>query len=1133
MRNIKELIEYLASKDIRLREENGKLKYNAPVGALNENILAEIKENKTELLNYFKVKQTDIIKPYLNKKYVPLSFSQNRLWFLDKLEENSFAYNLPFPVKIEGKLNIDALKTALRYILNRHEILRTTFPVKDGIPYQKINGMDENFFPFITALGNTEQERWEWIKNKIMELTRKPFNLAEGPLYNLQLFYINENTFVLFMMFHHVILDGWSIDIMLKEIGKCYQAIASGNEIKLPNLDIQYSDFSIWHNEWMNSPQAETQINFWEKELDNAPVLLQMPLVNPRPAIQTLNGATESFIIENELYSEIKILASENGCSLFMVLYAAFCVLLYRYSHQEDIIIGTTIANRNRAEIEPLLGLFANTILLRSDLSGNPTFTNYLKKIKEKTLEVYANQDIPFEKIVEEIKPERSLSHTPLFQILFELQYIFSDAESHKGFKMTAIEAENITAKFDMNFLLLVKDGILVGEFEYNSDLFDKRYILRMIGHYKQILKCISCDINTNIDSIDYITKEEKETINKWNNTTELFPLDKTFDELFLKSVKKYSNKVAAVEDGIQITYSELNKRAEILAAELIKYGAGPEKVVAIYFERGIKFLISFLAVFKSGAAYLPLDIYHPAARLKQIIEQSEPVIIITENKFAGILTETESAVYIKRVFVDNLMEWEMSDMTPIKPDITPDNLAYIIFTSGSTGKPKGVMVLQKGMVNHLYSKIRDLNITGDDYIAQNASQCFDISVWQYLAALLVGGKIEIFPDEITHDAEKLLAKVENNGITILEVVPSFMSVMIEMIESKSDYVFNKLRWLVPTGEALPPALAIKWLQNFPVIPLINAYGPTECSDDVTHYPIHSVKDINISSVPIGKPIGNTRILILDKNKQQAAIGITGELYVAGICVGRGYINDKEKTEIAFVENPFAPGEIIYKSGDMARYLPDGNIEFLGRIDSQVKVRGFRIELGEIETELRKHDKIKEAVVIVSKNGKELIGYIVPENNKTALEDDIKEYLRNKLPEYMVPSYLVIINKLPLTSNGKINRKELPEPEINYIIEKLDLPETETEIIITDIWKELLRLEAIGINQNFFEIGGHSLLATRLVTKLRDKYLIEIALKIIFEKTTIKSLSEYVDTLLWLRQSQNTDELDDTENITI
>ncbi len=1136
MRNVEELVRYLISKDIKLWNENGKLKYNAPKGIIDEKLLEEIKLNKLELLDYLEINKEEKIEAIFDKKFVDLSFSQSRLWFLDRLEEDSYAYNLPSAVKIEGELNVAALEEALAYILDRHEILRTTFPENNGIPYQKVNPKGKNFFLCVDAIGNDETEKWEYVTKKIDEQVKNPFDLSVGPLYNLQLFKINSTCAVLFMMFHHAILDGWSIEILLKEIKACYLLAVEGTEIKLPRLEIQYSDYSIWHNKWMNSPQAKQQIEFWKEELSNAPDLLQMPLVKPRPAIQTLNGATELFKIDNNLFLKIQKIAADNNCSLFMVMYAVFSVLLYRYSHQEDIIIGTTIANRNRPEIESLLGLFANTILLRADLTGNPTFYNYLMKVKEKTLEVYSNQDIPFEKVVEEVKPERSLSYTPLFQVLFELQYINDEIKEYKDIKMSSIEQKNNSAKFDMNFLLLVKSGELIGELEYNTDLFDRAYILRMIGHFTELLKSISANIDETIDRINYIPVEEKLIIEKWNSTDVNFPTDKIFDELFAANVQKFPYKIAAIENEVTITYKELDKRATQLAAELIKMGARNEKIIAILAERGINFLISILAVFKSGSAYLPLDIYHPASRLSQIIEQSEPILIISEHKFDEVLDDVSKITkqnIPKTIYLDGLLDKELENIIIDKPTTNSESFAYVIFTSGSTGRPKGAIVKQKGMVNHLYSKIKDLNISEDDIIAQNASQCFDISVWQYLAALLVGGTIEIFKDEIAHDAERLLKNVEKKGVTILEIVPSFMSVMIEMIEVKKECDFTKLRWLVPTGEALPPSLAFKWLQYFPAVPLINAYGPTECSDDVTHYPIYSIEDINEYNVPIGKPIGNTKILILDKNKQQVAIGIPGELYVSGVCVGGGYINDKEKTEEAFVESPFNNEEKIYKSGDLARFLPDGNIEFLGRIDSQVKVRGFRIELGEIETELRRYDGIKEAVAILSKEQKEIIGYIVADNNINTNVDEIKGFLRNKLPEYMVPSYIIFLDKLPLTPNGKIDRKALPNSDIRKNETILDLPITETEIKVLDIWKNLLNIKEAGIEQNFFEIGGHSLLATRLVTKLRDTFLVEIALKTIFEKPTIKELSAYIDTLVWLRDSQKSTQTDEMENITI
>ena len=1138
MRSFEEVIDFLVEKEINLRVEDGRLKYNAPSGVMNNEILEVLKEYKAPLLDYLKNNNSDRITKYPKMDYPPLSYAQSRLWFLDKLEEASFAYNLPFPVRIEGNLNDKALEESLKYVLNRHCILRTSFPENEGKPFQKVNEIGNHIIDEVDAVGNSINEKEEWTRDFITEQVRMPFDLSQGPLYNLKLIRLDDNLNVLLMIFHHIVLDGWGIDLMLNEIGICYQAFSGGKELNLPELDIQYVDYSIWHNEWMNSNQAESQLNYWKEELSQAPSLLQLPLVKPRPAVQTLNGATECFEVDSQLLNSLKELARINECSLFMVLFAAFNVLLYRYSHQDDILIGTTIANRNRAETEDLIGLFANTIVLRSDLSGDPTFSEFLLQVKTKALTAYANQDIPFEKVVEEVKPERSLSHTPLFQILFELQDISSKGNNYfSGLKMTSMEPENISAKFDMNLLFLISNEKLLGNLEYNCDLFDKEYIQRFVAHYINLLKTIVGNPQIRIDELQYISKEELEQVNRWNNTHENFPLHASYDELFVGIVRKYPDKIAAVEGEINLTYDELNKRAELLASELQANGAGPERVVAILADRSARFLVSILAVFKCGAAYLPLDTRHPTNRHIKILDQAKPLIIITESRY---LEKTDAAIKglqknsIMKVVTDDILNRDLQGTFPISnPDVTPDNLSYIIFTSGSTGTPKGAMVIQKGMINHLYSKIRDLDINENDCIAQNASQCFDISVWQFLAALLVGGKVEIFPDDIAHDAEALIKQVDRNGITILEVVPSFMAVMTDMLEARSGYKFAQLRWLVPTGEALPPELALKWLDYFPNVPLINAYGPTECSDDVTHYPIYEKSDVHESSVPIGKPIANTRIIILDKNKRLVPIGVTGELYVAGDCVGRGYINDEVKTRSAFVENPFRKGETIYKSGDLARYLPDGNIEFLGRIDTQVKVRGFRIELGEIETELRKFDKIKSAVAIISKSGKDILAYVTIETPGMTDEKEIKEYLLNKLPEYMIPAQVLILDEFPLTPNGKINRKELPEPEIKIGNGSLALPETATEKAVSKIWQELMQIGIVGNDQNFFDIGGHSLLATRLVTRLRDSFSVEIPLKTIFEKPTVKQLAEHIDNLNWLKSSSSAVDDNETEDIII
>jgi len=1133
MRSFDELIKYFLDNDIKLRIEDEKLKYNAPAGSITPGILAEMKYYKNNLIEYISSGNHDEIVPYTGEGPVPLSFAHYRLWFLNKLEGDNHAYNLPFPVKLEGDLNTVVLLNAVKEVLLRHTILRTSFPESDGNPFQKVNDISDKSFGMFTAGGNSAEAKWLWINSFIADKVKVSFNLEKGPLFSIDIIHVDANTNVLVMVFHHLLLDGWSINIVLDEIEKYYDLLINGKNI-LPAPHLQYSDYTIWHNKWLESAGAKKQLDYWKNELMNLPGILQMPFTSSRPAVQTLNGATTIFEIDEITYNGLKKIASANDASLFMVLYAAFSVLLYRYTGTKDIILGTTIANRNRSELEELVGLLANTIAIRTNLSGNPSFIEYLGTVKKKMLSAYENQDIPFEKVVEEVNPKRSLSFTPVFQILFELQEIQKTKASMPGIKVTPIEPENTASKYDINLLMLLRDGILTGNFEYNTDLFSEDSVNRIINHFRQILYSIVQNPDTKIGHLNYITEKEKSALLAWNSNKQEFPVNESYYNLFSVTAEKYYSHIAAAENSNQVTYSELKQKADLLSSVLLNNGIKNGDVVAVLHERGINYLVSILAVLKCGAAFLPLNPRHPLQRHIQILNQAKPSALISEKSFAGTINELLGADGIHGLPViypeDKSNSGSGKNSYPL-PNISPDDSAYVIFTSGSTGSPKGAIVKQEGMINHLYAKIKDLEITENDIVAQNASQCFDISVWQYLAPLLKGACVEIISDEMVLDAAQFINKLNKQGITILEVVPSFMSVLLETMKSHNISLLGKLRWLIPTGEALPPELAKEWLTRFPGIPLMNAYGPTECSDDVTHYKMFSIDDVKFPNVPVGMPIPNVNIYILDENLTPAAPGVIGEIFVGGICVGKGYLNDSEKTKAAFINIPFNQNRILYRTGDIGRFLPDGSIEFCGRKDMQVKIRGFRIEPGEIEAVLSSLNEIKEAVVIPAKDGNELWAYVVPAGSETLVPENIKALLKEQLPDYMIPAFIIQLDKIPLTANGKTDFSSLPVPAFDS--KTTSLPQTETEKRLSEIWIGLLNIQNIGMDDDFFELGGHSLLAMRVLTKIKEVFNLEISLKSIFEKPSLHMLSQHIDTLLWLRESQVVSNTDDTESFTL
>jgi len=830
------------------------------------------------------------ITPVSRTGALPLSYAQQGLWFFDQWEPNNPLYNIPFTLRLQGRLqrwSLVALERSLNEIVRRHEALRTTFVTVEGHPVQVISPLLTLALPLVNLETLEERERAAEMGRRMQQETACAFDLAKGPLIRATLFQLSAEEHVLLLLLHHIVIDGWSTGILFQELATLYAAYVLEKDSPLPELPLQYVDFAVWQREWLEGrlkakpatgtqnitpAPMELQLSYWKQRLAGAPPVLELPTDRPRPTYQSVHGAHHLFILPHALLKAVRELSRQANSTLFMTLLTAFQVLLFRYTRQEDIIVGSPIANRTRAEFEGLIGCFFNTLALRSDLSGNPSFYDLLQRVREVALGAYAHQDVPFEKVLkalEALQPERSMSHAPIFQVMFVLQNLPSAQLDLPGLTLSSLAITNPIGRSDLIFVLWEESEGLGGRLEYNTDLFDASTIERMVEHYKQLLQSIVVHPESRIANLPLLTKvEQRQLLVEWNDTQAVYPQGLkglSLHELIEKQGESTPNAVAVVCEESRLTYHELNLRSNQLARHLRIQGVGPDVLVALLAERGSALLTSILAVWKAGGAYLPLDPQHPASRLRQVLERSGTRLAIATADFAEMLAQAVAEMPQEQrpqiLLYENLLQQELQEQAPVPTvQLRPQHLAYVIYTSGSTGIPKGVMIEQRGMLNHLYAKIVDLRLTAADIVAQTASQCFDISVWQMWAALLIGGQVHILPDTVSHNPLLLLNQVEQQGITILETVPSMLQAMLEGIaltEAERPSL-AQLRWLIPTGEALPPDLCTRWLQLYPRIPLLNAYGPTECSDDVTHYPIRHPLAETMVYTPIGRPVGNS-----------------------------------------------------------------------------------------------------------------------------------------------------------------------------------------------------------------------------------------------------------------------------------
>ncbi|WP_237747838.1 non-ribosomal peptide synthetase [Planktothrix mougeotii] len=1057
------------------------------------------------------------ILPRTKDTELPLSFAQQRLWFLDQLQPNSALYNIPMVLRLQGNLNQGALEQSLWSICDRHEVLRTNFVTINGQPTQVIQTSNQQSAVSSISCSLSVVELQHLSLNEQEERTQQlrqtqatqPFDLAQESLIRATLVVLSETEHLLLVCMHHIISDGWSIEVFIHELTTLYNAYAQNQPANLAPLPIQYADFALWQRQWLQGDVLQSQLNYWQNQLADAPALLSLPTDRPRPAVQSFVGAYQEFSLSPELSQALTELSRKQGVTLFMTLLAAFDALLYRYTGSSDILVGTPIANRNRGEIEGLIGFFVNTLVLRTDLADNPSFSQLLTRVREVAMDAYAHQDLPFEMLVEALQPERDLSHTPLFQVAFVLQNTPRSEIEMTGLKVTDLPLENTTAKFDLTLAMVHTDNALKGVWEYNTDLFDSGTIERLAGHFVNLLAGIVANPQAQISQLPLLTEvEQQQLLIEWNNTQVDYPQIKCIHTLFEEQAERTPDAIAVVFENQQLTYAELNGRANQLAHYLQKLGVKSDTLVGICVERSLEMIVGLLGILKAGGAYLPLDPEYPQERLSFMLEDSQVEVLLTQNKLVKLLAQNQEYI----VCLDG--DWQnisQANENNLNITITPNNLAYVIYTSGSTGQPKGVYCNHLGVVN-LYTDFQTKKpLSVGDRCSLWTSLNFDVSVYEVFSALLSGATLHITPEFIRSDAFKFINWLYSEQISSAYIPPFMLNNFSDCLEQAVNHI--SLRRLLVGVEPINEKLLISISQRIPGLQIINGYGPTETTICSTLYSIKT-ETISNGNTPIGKPLQNTKIYLLDKQMQPVPIGVQGELHIGGAGLARGYLNRPQLNAEKFIPNPFdkAKGSKLYKTGDLARYLPDGNIEYLGRIDNQVKIRGFRIELGEIEAVIGQNEDVQSACVIAredSPGDKRLVAYLVPQPEIILTINEIRQFLKAKLPDYMVPNAFVILEALPLTPNGKIDRRALPAPDLQGKGEYI-APRNPIEEKIAQIWAEVLKLERVSIEDNFFELGGHSLLATQVISRCQEAFEIALPLRYLFESPTIAQLSAVI-----------------------
>ncbi len=1074
--------------------------------------IEHLSSNKRSLLDKYLAKEqpdTRIARRTISGP-VPLSFSQQRLWFLDRLIPDSPLYNVFNLLRFTFPVNTEVLQKSLHEIARRHESLRTHFTTIDGQPMQMVEPVSYIYVPIIDIRGMPEADRQTELQRLTNEEAQKPFDLMQGPLLRVTLIRIADQDYVFTIAMHHIITDGWSMNIFFKELSTLYEAYSRGLPSPLPELPIQFPDFALWQRHWLQGKILEEQLTYWGNKLSDINPM-ELPTDFPRSSVQTFRGAAKAFKFPGELYQVIRRVCQEHSCTMFMALLAVFKIMVFRLTGQHDIAVGSPISGRNRTEIEGLIGFFVNVVVMRTQLSGEESFHQVLKMVKTTALEAYSHQDLPFEMLVEELQPNRDLSHNPLFQVMFQVvsgQPFDSSQEEDLSMPQILVE----TAKFDLTISFNDGPKTLTGSIEYNTDLFKGQTIDRYITIFQTLLQQVIAQPYQPVRSFSLISPEERNRVlERWNATQTDCPRYQTIPALFKKAANHYPNALAVSYGSQHLTYAELDQQSDQLATYLVKRGMITEQLVGVCLERSISLVVTLLGILKAGGAYVPLDPSYPRERIHAMVGDARLAWILTEDAYAHLLPASSSVIILSR-------EWEkikQAPRTPLAPDVQSGHLAYVMYTSGSTGQPKGIEVPHRAVIRLLFNT-NYISIEPGDTFAQGSNTSFDASVFEIWGALLQGAHLVIVPPEYSMAPVRYAALIEEKGINTIFLTTA----LLNQFAQQAPWAFRSLRQLFFGGETVTPLWVREILLNSPLQRLVHVYGPTENTTFSSWFEVRTVSQSDMT-VPIGQPISNTYLYVLDHQLEPVPMGIPGELYIGGEGLARGYLHRPALTATCFLPDPFTtePGARMYRTGDMVRMNEGGDLEFMGRKDRQVKLRGFRIELEEIEWNLQQHPLVQDCLIHVwdeLPDDKRIVAYLTVKSPDTLTPATVRQYIRERLPEYMVPSAFMILPHFPLNPNGKIDFNKLPRPAGEQAV-KSPLshvePRTPTEKVIGDIWKEVLQLSEIDIYDNFFDLGGHSLLIAKVHTRLNEHYKSDIPLIALFQFPTIYHLSQHLGEL--------------------
>ncbi|GGA46190.1 non-ribosomal peptide synthetase [Okeania sp. KiyG1] len=1112
-----ELLSYIGSLDIKLWVEGDRLKFNAPKGSLTPELRVQIKEQKAEIIaflqsdrfgrtsntNYRTIKRID------DRSDIPPSFAQERLWFLHQLEAgDTSAYNMPTVSQLTGGLNIDALEQSLTEIIRRHEVLRTSFKSVSGVARMAIAPDCQLTVPVIDLRELSEPDRSLEVQKLTEAFAKQPFDLEQAPLLRASILQLEDQKHILLLNVHHIAFDGWSRGILRQELSAIYQAFSCGKPSPLAELPIQYGDYAAWQRQWLQGEVLETQLNYWKQQLGGELPVLELPLDYPRPRVQTYTGGKESFQLSEELTSSLKELSRQSGVTLYMTLLAAFKVLLSRYSGQSDIIIGTPIANRDRTELEGSIGFFVNTLVLRTDLGGNPSFGELLGRVREVTLGAYVHKDMPFEKLVEQLQPERDLSRNPLFQVWFDMVNVPRRPLSLPGLTVEKLSLGVAQSKFDLTLYIRETDRSIQLTLAYNAELFSSLRMSQLLEHYQYLLEQIVNLPQQRLSGLALLRTSQKHypelreqiapglAFREFARTE----ISQSLPERFSQQVRQYPQNIAIKTPNYQWTYTELERKAEGVAGIVLNKCGGAQQRIALLLEHDAPAIAAILGVLLAGKTYVFLDPSYPRERLAYILEDSQTTAVVTNNQNWELAVELlpEEMRLINIDIMDVAGDWSHS-----KPEIAPEQLAYILYTSGSTGRPKGVMQNHRNVLHFIRNYTNNLKITSSDKLTLLSSLCFDGAIVDIFAALLNGATLYPF-DLKSEGLAPVPTYLQHEEITIYHSIPTVYRHWTNHLSEPDS--LPQMRFIVLGGEEVKHQEVQIYQQHFHEnCRLVNLMGSTESTISLQYF-IDRQTEVG-NKVPVGYPLEETEIILFDDNGQVTPF--YGEIGIRSPYLALGYWRQPQLTDKVFIADPEGGNKRIYRTGDIGRLGPDGRIEFVGRKDFQVKLRGYRIELGEIEAVLLKHPQVKEAVVIAREDNpgdKRLVAYVVAKGSQPVMSE-LRSFAKSKLPDYMIPAAFVMLESLPLTPNGKVNRRALKAPELDSSTSAPFVgPQTPAQELLADIYASVLGIEQVGIHDNFFELGGHSLFGTQVISRLRETFAVEMPLRSIFEAPTVAQL---------------------------